>query len=744
MKNYKAAAWMVFLLGIVASSVHAQEAATISGKVFEKGTKRPLAGAAITVSEAPDIKATSADDGAFTLRLPKAGRYTFSASASGYDKAEFQAIEVKEGAARAEITFYLLPSATLQEVVVTGERTPDRVSKTVITGDEARHVPGTMGDPLRAVQSLPGVAMVSDGSGQVAVRGSSPADNAYYVDSLPIGYLFHFDGSSVFNPDLVSDFNLYSAAFPPYYADVTGAVLDTALRDPRTDRVGGKVSVSLLGANALVEGPVSENQSFYLAGRRSYFDLFAAKATRNGITYQFPDYNDYQGKYLWRINENNRLSLYMNGAHDATHMTVAAGSDMALSQPVLAGDTNWNVSYAMQALMLDSVLSPTTYNKLSVGRTTTLQDSNLGTAASLKVNLRTTFAREQLNFVADKHDIQLNGNYASTTVGLDLNALNGFCTQFNPNCDLTTAPRVMLNQSIPFREWDVSARDRWAVTQQTTLIGGVRNSHDQYLRQTYTEPRLGMEYAWSPSTLLSAGWGRHNEMPQGQEIVPNFGNPTLVHVRAEHYVAGITRTLDDGWSWKNEVYYKKLWDLVVNDPTLNYVNGGSGKAYGFETLIKKTHTDRLSGWLSLSLAKSERHNDITGENFVFAYDQPVNATWVNSYKLGGGWTLGSKWSYHTGSPYTPVIGTNGTYPDGRVRPVYGPINSARFPAYHRLDLRVDRTYVYNTWKLTTFFEIINAYNSKNVAGYIYGPNYNKKDPVYGLPFLPTFGIEAEF
>jgi hypothetical protein len=90
------------------------------------------------------------------------------------------------------------------------------------------------------------------------------------------------------------------------------------------------------------------------------------------------------------------------------------------------------------------------------------------------------------------------------------------------------------------------------------------------------------------------------------------------------------------------------------------------------------------------------------------------------------------------------VASNRKYADGRPVPMYGAINSQRLPNYHRLDLRLDRTYVYNKWKLTTFFEIINAYAHNNVAGYDYGPYYNKKDPVYQLPFLPTFGVQGEF
>lgn len=716
---------------------------TINGTVLEKGSRNPIQGAVVSVKEQTMVTAVSDAQGHFQLTLPAAGSYSLVATNSGMTSS--LDIQVAEGAPLPAPKLYLRVPQSLGEMVVRAERTPDKTSKNILTGEELRRAPGTMGDPLRAVQSLPGVAMGSDMSSAPAVRGSGPRDNAYYADSLPIGQLFHSDGSSIFNAGLINDFNLYSAAWSPQYADVIGGILDVSLRDPRKDRLGGKVSASLLSASALLEGPVADNQSFYLAARRSYFDLLIGDVTNKGVTVQLPRYSDYQGKYLWQINAEQRLSLYVNGARDRIGFKVSSTSDTALEQPVLAGDSNINTSYSTQALVLDSVLLGSAFNKLAVGRTDTLLQNKIGLAATVNAEIRTSFLREQFNFqLFDNHDILLGGNYQTMHANVNIDALHPTCTQFNPSCDLSSAPRVTLIDGIHYNPWDVSARDRWLILSQLTLIGGVRQTHDNYLNKTYTEPRLGAEWAWSDRTLFNAGWGKHNEMPATQEILRNLGNPQLSHMQAEHNVLGVTHKFDEGWSWKTETYYKKISNLIVNDPTYLYVNGGSGHAYGVEMLVKKARTDRLSGWFALTLAKSSLHNDITGESFSFAYDQPVNATLVGNYKLTDDWTVGAKWTFHTGNPYTPVIGTNGTYPDGRPIPVYGAINSVRFPNYHRLDMRLDRTYVYNTWKLVTFFEVINAYAQKNVAGYDYGRNYDKKDPIYQLPFLPTFGVEAEF
>ena len=46
-------------------------------------------------------------------------------------------------------------------------------------------VPGAGNDPLRALESLPGVVFNHNGGSAPAIRGSSPQENAYYLDFLP-------------------------------------------------------------------------------------------------------------------------------------------------------------------------------------------------------------------------------------------------------------------------------------------------------------------------------------------------------------------------------------------------------------------------------------------------------------------------------------------------------------------------------------------------------------------------------
>lgn len=722
----------------------------VQGLALEKGTRKPLSGVYIAVQENESLSAISDEQGHFEIVFALAGSYHLTAATLGGTSPISMPIELSADAPAPSPVLYLPSGTLLAEVVIQAERSPDRVSKSVLTGTELRRIAGSSGDPLKSLQALPGVVATNNG-GAPAVRGSGPGDNLYYVDSLPIGKIFHFGGVSVFNADLIQDFNLYSAAFAPRYGDVTGAVLDVALRDPRTDRWGGKVNLNLIGADFLVEGLASSNQSMYFAARRSYFDLLIKRVEQQGVTLQIPNYRDYQGKYLWQINATDKLTFHLQGAADELKLSVGNNSDIAKQQPILSGDLAFSDAYAMQAVVWDANLFQSTQNKLALEHITFQFNNSVASAGNIFIDQSDNKLRELMRIPLNEgHELTLGSNLSRSLSTVNADFINTTCTQFQANCDLTTAPRQQLVDSFFTNSWEFSAQDRKRVLPTLTLAAGIHHSGDDYLNKSYTEPRLAAEWDWSERTLLTAGWGRHNQMPTGQQISRNFGNPQLDHLRAEHSVIGITQKLEDDWSWKAESYYKKLSNLVLGDPQLNYINGGSGQAYGAELLFKKDGLSKLTGWLSVSLARSHRQNDITGEAFRFQYDQPLNTTLVTQYKLSDNWTMGAKWNYHSGTPYTPIIASspeiNATtgMATGRYLPQYAAVNSGTLPDYHRLDLRFDRNYVFNTWKLNTYFELNNVYFRKNLSGYRYDATYTNKEPVYPLVIPFSFGIQAEF
>jgi hypothetical protein len=736
------------------SEQSAEQKATYSvqGKVVEKGSRRPISAANVFVVGRDDLYAVADGEGKFTLTLPEPGSYRLSAVAMDFDKSRPRTITIESGQTEpAKLTLYLMP-ATLAPIVIQGERNEDRVGKTVISGQELEQVAGGGADPLRAIQSLPGITTGNDASSEPAVRGSRPGDNAYYIDDIQVGYLFHLGGfTSVLPADIVSDFNLFASAFGPQYDDVTGAVFDVGVRNPRTDRFGGKINVSLLYSELLLEGPVNDNQSFFISARRSYFDLLVKEINNEeeGVRFSFPNYYDYFAKYVWDVNDDNRLKFYLNGAGDEVEGTISEDSDIAKNEPIFAGESYSNTDYHNQSLVWDSKAGKHN-NRLIVGHRTSYFRRKTGTAFVEDSTWDEMFVREAFRYRRfTNHDISLGGGYNNYKVDINAEGINPGCGEFNPeNCsDFTNAPRESFDGTVNVNFFSGFIKDRWRFAKQVTWITGVRYTHEDYLDKEFVEPRLGLEWELSSKNLLTAGWGKYHQFPESRFVVENFGNPHLDHIKADHWVVGIASQLSKKWLVKSDLYYKTFEGFVVADETQNFINGGSGDSYGLELLVKREPVGKLSGWLSLTLSDAYRKNDYTDESFTFGYDQPVIATWVGNYRFSRKYHLGFKWNFHSGSPYTPILRGEETEPgSGRYVPVLGGNNSERLPAYHRLDVRFDIDWTYNKWKLQTYFEIINLYNQCNVAGYDYDVQYTpeSKEEVCQLPFLPSFGVQGEF
>jgi len=351
-----AANLLVFIIGIVPFSASYAEssALVITGTVFEKGTRKPMAGANVYVIEDDDINTVTNQDGGFTLSITQPGVYPLQAVAFGFEKSIPVVLRVPDLSVSLDpVKLYLLPLSILPDIVVVAERNEDKVGRTIITGRELEQVAGGGRDPLRAIQTLPGIASAGEGSAEPAIRGSRPGDNDYYIDDVPVNYLYHVFGAiSVLPAGVIDDFNLYTAAFGPQYGDVLGGVIDVGLRDPRTDRMGGLIDVSLISAEILLEGPITDNQSFLFSARRSYFDLIVSDRLEDeeDVSISLPEYSDYLGRYLWDINKNNRLSVYLIGASDDMDFIVGENADVAKKEPVIVGDSDIDTNYHNQTL----------------------------------------------------------------------------------------------------------------------------------------------------------------------------------------------------------------------------------------------------------------------------------------------------------------------------------------------------------------------------------------------------------
>jgi hypothetical protein len=647
-----------------------------------------------------------------------------------------------------------------------------------ISTDKLLKVPGSGGDPLKAIEALPGVVMGGFGPFSIpAIRGSSPEDNIYITDFVPVGYVFHNDGGSTYNSNLVEEFQLKAGAWGPEYNDALGAVINTHLRDPYQEELTTTLDVSLLRAGAMIEGAIDDDSAFYASYRESllqfYIDNFVDE---DEIKFtEVPKNRDYQLKYHWRIDDRSNFRAIATGAHDSVALEFGPESEDLQHEPDLAGGLDADTYYHNQAFLYDTVFDNGTSSIISFSHKEESGDFNAGTliditSTNFEYRLKNYYQTplnngDTLRYGFDNSSTEIK--YEVTGKDTPCNDEFQICAPISTGNDFTTNDSLTINSNYAFTAYD------WLATPFLEISFGLGTSYNDFTEENTFQPRLDSRYELNDSWTLTGAIGKHHQFHRNFRFIDkDVGNPDLKMPNSDHYVVGFEYQLDDSISAKLEVYYKDLHDLTISNPEydesddikkdeVKYVNEASGQAYGLELLINKSLTDKWYGWLSVAYSKTKRTNDLTGEDFNYELDRPWIINLVTSYEYSPITTIGWKWRYQSGSLITPVDssnpstalyecpGDNGgviyveTQCDNTKQPyLYAPNyldkNSERLPASHSLDFRVDFTPEQDT---SYYFEMLNVYNQRNVTDYKYNEDYSEREKINDLPTIFNFGVQ---
>ena len=286
------------------------------------------------------------------------------------------------------------------------------------------------------------------------------------------------------------------------------------------------------------------------------------------------------------------------------------------------------------------------------------------------------------------------------------------------------------------------------------LLPGVRADYTHDTEAWTVDPRIAFRYDLAPGerrTTLKGGVGMFHKPPEPYESIEPFGSPGIGSERGIHYSLGVEQALSQRLELSLEGFYKDLDQLVVSrvdalgsESGLSYGNTGVGRSYGAELLLRYQPMGRFFGWVAYTLSRSERRDSPEADWELFDYDQTHILTALGSYELGRGWSIGARFRYISGRPYTPYLGGVVDHDAG----VYAPLesserNGARLPARHQLDLRVDKVWEFQSWKLSAYLDVQNVYNRENTEDIGYNYDFSQSQPVPGLPILPILGLRGE-
>ena len=752
------------------TEVVAKTTAELAGTVRERATKQPLAGVTVTLDDGTAAVTDAAGKFAFDAAAP--GKRTITLSSAAITALATE--ETLEAGVRLEVIYdvELQPppgeddEADDLELVVTAPVLQKATASVEVAAGVARKVPGTGGDVLRVVESMPGVARPALGSGQLVVWGASPEDTRVYVDGVRIPRLYHTGGlRSVIAADLVRAIELVPGGWGASHGRGLGGLLDVTLA-PLDERATGTVAVDAIDAAAAVRAPITKQWRAAIAARRSHLAWLAERVTDEdvGALFPIPQYLDGQARLTYVVSPRARVEAVALGAQDRVTRIVTS-SDPAMVRSEEDRITFWRGWLRYHAdtddgAEVDAVAwggRDASTRIARFGAMPTELDVDAG-IYGVRASWRKRAGRAVLALGLDTEIVdarlERRGSITAPAREGDLRVFG------QPPPDQLAADRwgVVTASAAPYATVDVALwGDRlhlvpglriepfFTSVSRRTPIAGVTPSIGLFAQDVAVQPRLAVRLDVAPRVRLTAAAGRYRQPPQAGDLSAVFGNPELPTASATHLVAGAAVKWTSVLSTEVTGFVTDSSDLAVRSPSaaprlaqvLEPI--GTGRVVGVQALVRRELASNVFGWVSYTLSRAERVDLPGAAPRRFDFDQPHVLTALVSWEPGAGFELGARFRYASGAPRTPVVGT---YYDARTdlfQPVFGVHNSERLPAFVALDARASKRLRVQGADGEVYLDLQNATNRVNAEELVYSTDFTTRRTIRGLPLLPVLG-----
>lgn len=803
--------WMLLLAVPIAGysqAVRPASSGIVRGEVKDKNNGRPLTGALVLVVN-DTLRQRTGPDGRYEIKGVPTGYNTLYVDAEGYSGVLTESFLVTTSAPAVVNVELEKRMVTVGEVVVSASpfrpTTESPVSMRRIGTEEIDLTPGANRDISKVVQSAPGVLSVPTANrNDVLVRGGGANENRYYLDGIEIPVLNHFavqggsgGNASLVNPELLKSVNFYTGAFPAQFSNGLSSVMDMQMRSGNSDRFHGKLILGASDVGLNVDTPVSANGKTTLTGsfRRSYLQMLFKVLKLPFL----PTYNDYQFKVNSKLSDRDELYIIGLGSFDKNRLNLSM-KDPEEDRKYILGylPENNQISYVFGAGYLHSF-----------------------TGGRLQVTASRDYLKNQL-YKYENNDEALpktldidsrEGNYR-VRAAVSLWDLNGFRLQAGVGGGTGSYRNETFRQVYTA---DGSQEDRSSsrftvgryeffatlsrdfFRERLSVLAGLRADGMTYSDLTSNpfrqlSPRVSLSYKLSRKWRLSASVARYHQEPSyttmgyNGNLIPDYNQKEgLRYMAVNQYIAGVNFSPTPQSDFKLEGFYKQYSRLPVSlldslpvstGDFADYIVGdvpaksvGKGRAYGGEFSYRNLNLYNTVVNLAYTFFVSQV-NKMDGE--LRPTSHYLSSSWnvghifnVSAiHKFGANWTVGAKWYLSGGVPYTPYDETLSSLTsawDARRRPYPDNTryNGMKMPVYHQLDLRVDKVWYFNKWRLGFYLDIQNLYNYKAAGQEIlmpeigadgqYVPDPNKPGHYkmqhiahdIGGTILPTLGITIE-
>jgi hypothetical protein len=283
------------------------------------------------------------------------------------------------------------------------------------------------------------------------------------------------------------------------------------------------------------------------------------------------------------------------------------------------------------------------------------------------------------------------------------------------------------------------------------IVPGVRLDLSRSRGHSYVfpEPRLSTRVRVAARLAWLSGFGLAHQLPTYRVYVPGGQVGGLEQSVQHAYQAtqGLELALPEAMYARTTLFHS--W-IEGRELSLGAPNAGlNGRNYGFEFFLRRDFAQRLGGFLSYTLSRTER---ATGPISALAsFDRPHVVSAVLGYDLGAGFRLGGRAYYASGRHYDIVCPTADCGPVQPNAPIVpdrpgGYLHQGRVKGFFRLDVRFEKRWRFasGSWIAATF-EWFNALLAQETMTKFWDAQYGGIHTQTRSPLtLPSIGVEAGY
>lgn len=780
---------------------------TVSGYITDSESSEVLIGANV-YDRVNGVGTATNEFGFYSLTLPSGEadlRFSYTGYETEYLKSDILGNEKKN----VQLKTHMM----LEEVVVYSDKTETGITATQMGALDVplsilKSTPSLLGeaDVMKTLQMMPGVQAGTEGSAGIYVRGGGPDENLILLDGIPLYNVDHVFGFfSVFTPEAVKKVSLFKGSFPARFGGRLSSVIDVRTNDGDMYNYHGAIGLGLLSSKLQFEGPIWKGRtSFHISGRRSYLDLVARPFMPDDEKYGYYFY-DLNAKINHKFNDKSRLFLSFYKGKDQLDNEYSERADFD-GDKVSRSNEHYKLKWGntFVAARWNYTFSPKLFSNTTIAYTeydfnveNELQDYITGQTDYKSVSQYRSGIKDwayKIDFdyyPQPKHHVKFGMGY--------------LYHDFKPEIDMTRIREKeggqvrdsiysgLSNSHIYANEVSLYAEDNFDVTPQLSVNAGIHFSLFNVRNTTYTslQPRLSARYQLTDDIALKASYTKMNQyihlLSSYTITLPNDiwvpATEQIKPMRSHQYSIGGYYSGIKGWEFSAEAYYKDMRNVLEYKDGATFLGAshnweekvemGRGRSYGIELMAQKTF-GKTTGWVSYTLAKSERKFDKAGINqgewFPYRYDRRHHINITLNHKFSDRIDVGASWEFYTGGTTTigeekvsiidPVLGGYYPWTDKNGPPIYetdyiDKRNNYRMPASHRLNIGINFRKKKKHGERIWSFSIFNIYNAMNPA-FIYRdvePVKNENGEIEDLsvlrkvtilPLIPSFTYTYKF